>query len=108
MTEWTDLVDKHTQTRVCKPVSEHGCGKRLPLKDEKGRDTFPIQYRTDEYGRRRRSTSSWCRKCRSRRNALLNAANKERVKHTGPQGEWRVFLCELPYTPLSKELRELR
>lgn len=102
MTDWTELLEKHADMMKCKPVSEEGCGMVLH------KDNFPIEYKYNDVGKRKRRRSSWCGPCRSKRQIARNAANKNKIKHTGPTGAWRTFLCEIPLTPMSKELREAR
>jgi hypothetical protein len=92
MTTMDELIRKHANLLRCKPVDKGGCG------EEKPKEEFPIYYDYNDVGQRKRRLGSWCKACRSRR----NAANKKPPKNEGPTGAEKEFFCRVVPTVTEK------
>ena len=87
-----ELIRKHANLLKCKSVEDGGCGETLPKAD------FPLYYKYNNVGQRKRHIGSYCKACRSRR----NAANKKPPKNPGPTGAEKAFFCRVVPTRVER------
>ena len=92
-------------TKQCADPSENGCGEVKPESEFK-----PRRY-LSAGGKVSIKRDKRCRECVNRNNRI-GRQGKPRlpVNHTGPARggiDW-LYYCQLPYPPMSKELREAK
>ena len=92
MTTMDELIRKHANLMICRDSAGNGCG------ETKDKEEFPIEYRYNDIGQRKRRRSSLCRDCRSKR----NAAYRRPPKNPGPTGAEKEFFCRVVPTRVER------